>query len=139
MFGDLERKRQVEFSLDLEGLSEVGAAEALARNFQLVLIDPDAVQPEDVFDPVFAKNRQPRAAAAADVDDAPGGEQVQDDGHDTPRRRQGGIAVASVKLGRVIGQWDPRGRGDRIAASAKPRRVWGLPIPPRKGIGPTPT
>ena len=73
MFGNLERKRQVEFPLDLEGLLEVGATEALARNLQLVLIDPDTVQPEDVFDPVFAKNRQPRATAAADIDDALGG------------------------------------------------------------------
>ena len=72
VLGDLERDREVVAPVELQRGGEVGLAERLGRDLELVAIDPLAVHAGDLGDPEVERRAHPAAPAAPDVDEAPG-------------------------------------------------------------------
>ena len=85
VFCDFQTQGQIVATVQLKGLSEVDRHEAVLRDVEQRAIDVLAIEAEDGGS-VFRERREPGTGAAADVHDARGIEQVDDQRHDFARR-----------------------------------------------------
>src|SRR5262249_50193955 len=96
---DFQGQYKIEPSIHGKRLLEVEYLESLLRNLQLLLVRPTGVHADEVLNPEFAEGRQPAPHAAADVNDGPGLNQLQEQ----RQRFLSGPARAVQKVFRKIG------------------------------------
>ena len=128
MLGDFQAQDQIESPLQANGRRQVMSQESLAGDFQKGGVHVAAIDPKGVGDALLGEDRQPRANAAADVDNRAGLDRLRDERDDLRRRLARAAPPVFEKLARV---WlrhrrcvaaRERGHERRMRSYATPRR-----------------